>query len=80
MALCNGKLQVTAIKEFLATDKLSLRTINGDVPITDADGYITETYTPGSTVAVKAVPKPGASVATAYAHAVPKSRLLSVWT
>jgi hypothetical protein len=77
--LYNRKLQVVAIKESLAAKRLSLLGINGSIPTADEKGYTVQTYEPGSTVNITAEPRAGVKMTTAYSHATPKSRLLSLW-
>jgi hypothetical protein len=77
--LYKRKLQVVAIENLLAAKRLSLLGINGNVPSADEKGYTVETYEPGSTVTITAEPRAGVKMTTAYSHATPKSRLLSLW-
>jgi hypothetical protein len=80
IALTDGRVNLNTIKDYLTIKKLSLATIDGRLPVADSDGNSLEQYTPGATLKIQADPKPGVKVATAYAHAAPKSRLLSPWT
>lgn len=59
-SMVNGKIQISALKEALAADKLSLKLVNGRFPEMDKDGWSVRSL-PEDTdvVVVTTAPKPG---------------------